>query len=453
MVNLPSRRRAQQVPSPYTQLGLRDLPFPTNPLINPNSDDPRLNGEIFASSSVSDEIAKFETLLIRPHDFPNRAKLASLWAKSDVEQGRGMGKTALLRHFQRRINADWGVTQFDGQFYAAVVYVAFPDQVDRRWMEQLAWAALVDTCENGVLSISRAALRRDLLSDAKADAIISVDGDARWQNLLDDDIVAENDVDPANLDARIERLLLDEGVTREPARNLARGRFDDFLCSLRRDGNLRPYYVPRDTKGLDYAQTLFFNDIVRYLRTSGFQGGYLFIDDIENLTDQMSRRHYPEFAKQLAICTVRPGYANSAHSFFSCVLTTHQNSIRALSQAWTDAGLASFARLDPNAPTSVELPLPTRSQARDILVVHLDHYRIDNDDEGTVKPFTDDAMASLIDRGQLPRQLLANAAYAVIHAAEKGVSSIDIQTVNEALDDSARPPAARSVVDGLEGVT
>ena len=90
---------------------------------------------------IKDAIEKFERLLIRPGDFLNRARIASLWAAGDSISGRGMGKTALLRFFQQRINFDWGLTLFDGQFSAAVIYVAFPDQVDRRWMEQLAWAA------------------------------------------------------------------------------------------------------------------------------------------------------------------------------------------------------------------------------------------------------------------------------------------------------------------------
>ena len=108
-------------------------------MIDPHSDDPRRNGEIFAASSVQVEIEKFERILIRQNDFRNRVKMASLWAKGDVYQGRGMGKTAFLRYFQRRINPDWGHEEFNGQFSAAVVYVAFPDQVDRRYIEQLAW--------------------------------------------------------------------------------------------------------------------------------------------------------------------------------------------------------------------------------------------------------------------------------------------------------------------------
>lgn len=56
---------------------------------------------------------------------------------------------------------------------------------------------------------------------------------------------------------------------------------------------------------------LLFNDVVLYLRASGYGGGYLFIDDIENLVDQMARKARIEFAKEFALCTIRPGYART----------------------------------------------------------------------------------------------------------------------------------------------
>lgn len=431
MLQLPNRP-SQPVTSPYEKLGLQDLPFPTKPLIDPNSIDPRRNGEIFAAASVQAEIDKFERLLIRPSDFGNRVKLASLWAKGQAYQGRGMGKTALLRYFQRRINPDWGYAEFGGQFSAVVVYVTFPDQVDRRWMEQLAWAALVDVCENGVLDASRASLRRDAMTDAEVDAIVSFGGVTRLENLLDDAVLEATGVNPDDIDRKVERLLLGEGITGAAASALARGGFERFLKSLRRDGELRPYYIPRDTKGLDYACNLFFNDVVRCLRAAGFAGGYLFIDDVENLTDQMRPRHQLEFVKELGICTVRPGYANSAYGFFSCVLTTHHDVVQRLSRAWDEAGLSSFARLDPDAPTSVELPLPTPAQAAAIITDHLDYYRIDNGEAGSIKPFTDAGLSALIQKGQLPRELLTNAAHTCMLAAEQGVSSIDDQLVTAA---------------------
>lgn len=419
-------------PSIYGGLGLRDLPFSPEPVLDPYSDDPRRNGKIYAQAPVQDAMAKFEHLLIRPDDFPNRTRIASLWSKGDTESGRGMGKTALLRFFQRRINDDWGEEEFKGRFWAVVLYVSFRQQVDRRYMEQLAWAALVDVCRNGVLDVSRAAIRRNLLSDDQVAEIVSHGGSEDYENLLDDDVLSEHGVSGFDLDGRSESALLEGGVQHGVAKALATGGFETFLRDLRRDGNLEPYYVPRDNKGLDYSTRLLFDDLVLYLRLAGFAGGYLFIDDIENLTDQMTRRHRQEFAKEFGLCTVRPGYANVAQQFFSSVLTTHQASARALAQAWTEAGLSSMARLEPGAPTSVELPLPTEEQARQILIEHLDFFRLDVERRGTIEPFSEDGLAALVGKSQHPRTLIANAARVVRNAAEKGYSTISRQAVEEA---------------------
>jgi hypothetical protein len=304
-------------------------------------------------------------------------------------------------------------------------------------MEQLAWSALVDICHSDVLNVSRFALRRDMLSDDQVTAVVNADGVTDWRNLLNDALLGDNGISVADLDNNVEQQLINDGVERGPARALARGTFEDYLRDLRRDGNLRPYYVPRDTKGLDYSRTIFFNDVVRYLRSAGFAGGYLFVDDIENLTDQMQRRHRTEFAKELALCTVRPAYANGAHNFFSSVLTTHQASALALSQPWRESGLAGVSRLDPDAPTSVELPLPTQDQAREIVIAHLDYYRINKDEIGTITPFTEAGMNTLVGKSQHPRDLLANAARVVLHAVDKGMAFIDADTVGTAMDDAA----------------
>ena len=432
MKMLPKRPTAVDASAVYQALGLKDLPFPLDPVLDPYSNDPRRNGRIYAQAPVRSAMKKFEHLLIRPEDFLNRTKIASLWSKGDTESGRGMGKTALLRFFQQRINDDWGAAEFEGKFSAVVVYVSFRDQIDRRYMEQLAWAALVDVCRNGVLEISRAAMRRDLLSDEQVTEIVQHGGAENYENLLDDGILWEHGVSAVELDKKAEDALLQEGVEHDAARALAAGSFETFLREMRRDGNLEPYYVPRDNKGLEYARRLLFDDVVRYLRVAGFGGGYLFVDDIENLTDQMTRRHRYEFAKEFGLCTVRPGYANTAYGFFSCVLTTHQASARGLAQAWKEAGLSAMVRLEPGAPTSVELPLPTEEQARQILIEHLDYYRLESGNKGTIQPFTEEGLAALVGKSQHPRTLIATAARVVMNAARKRYSKIDAKAVEEA---------------------
>ena len=450
MLQLPSRG-SQQTPSPYAKLGLRDLPFPVIPVLDPYNTDPRRNGAIYAEEPVRPSIEKFERLLIRPNDFQNRVRLAYLWSRGDQEAGRGMGKTALLRYFRQRINQDWGLTEFNGQFSALVVYVSFPYQVDRRYMEQLSLSALVDICRSRVLEASRASLRLDQMTEEQIELVVTKsDGAKDFGNLLNDELLNDKGVEVLQLDQQVAERLMEEGMQNASAVAFAAGRFEDYLKSFRRDYSLEPLYVPRDTKILDYARGFLFNDVVLYLRAAGFRGGYLFIDDIENLVDQMARRHRLEFAKEFALCTVRPGYANTTHNFFSCVLTTHQQASVGLSAAWGEAGLAGIARLDPSDPNSVELPLPSTDQAREIIVAHLDYYRTDPDKRGSIEPFTEDGMSALLKNSQHPRILLAAAASVVSRAAQEGITSIDAACVEAGMD-GASIQSTPDFTEGIEG--
>jgi hypothetical protein len=253
------------------------------------------------------------------------------------------------------------------------------------------------------------------------------------------------------LDETIAQNLVATGVVVDCAHAFAQGKFEDYLRSFRKDGSLEPLYVPRDTKILDYSRTLLFNDTVLCMSAAGFAGGYLFIDDIENLVDQMARRHRIEFAKEFALCTVRPGYANTQRSFFSCVLTTHQQASVGLSQAWGEAGLSAIARLDPTSPNSVELPLPSKDQAREIIVAHLNHYQVNPKDKGSIKPFSEEGLDALLQNKEMlhPRILLSNAAKVIQHALESGATVIDAALVKAAMDTSA-PIATPDFTEGID---
>ena len=449
MLQLPARSPLREPESSYRTLGLQDQPFPTVAVSDPYNADPRRNGTIYAEEPVRSSIEKFERLLIRPSDFHNRVRLAYLWSKGDQETGRGMGKTALLRYFRQRINQDWGKTEYQGRFSALVVYVSFPYQIDRRYMEQLALSALVDICKNRVLDASRAVMRLSQLTEQQiSEVTTNQDGSQDPGNLLKDDRFLDRGIDPKSVDEEIYSQLLLQGVNPNSASALSQGRFEDHLKSYRRDQSLEPFYIPRDTKILDYARNFLFNDIVLYLRAAGFAGGYLFVDDIENLVDQMARRHRIEFAKEFALCTMRPGYANGNYNFFSCVLTTHQQASVGLSAAWGEAGLSGIARLDPSDPNSVELPLPSTDQARKIMIAHLDYYRNNPDDMGTIKPFTEDGVTALLENRQHPRILLTTAAAVVSRAAEEGRSFIDANYVNTATEANS----GQSIPDFTEGI-
>lgn len=255
-------------------------------------------------------------------------------------------------------------------------------------------------------------------------------------------------VDPTRLDDAVAKRLISEGVQPGPAIALAHGTFEDYLRDFRKDKSLTPLYVPHDSKILEYSRSFLFSEMVLYLRAAGFAGGYLFIDDIENLVDQMTRKHCVAFAKEFGLCTVRPGYRNTEHGFFSNVLCTHQSTSGKLSNAWREAGLSAIASLDPSSPNSVELPLPSPYQARQIMLAHLDYYRIDSTGNGTIRPFSEDGIATLLTNRQQPRVLLRDAATVVSRAAQEGVATIDAAFVNVALE----PAGVQTTSDFSEGI-
>jgi hypothetical protein len=320
-------------------------------------------------------------------------------------------------------------------------------------MEQLALSALVDICKNGVLEASRAALRLQALPEDRANAIIEdTEGAQGPENLLNDQILQKHGVNSKSLDEEIASTLISAGVEVPVARVLAKGTFEEHLRSYRKDGLLEPLYVPRDTKILEYSRTLLFNDIVNYLRAAGYGGGYLFIDDIENLVDQMPRKERIEFSKNFGLCTVRPGYANTAYGFFSNVLTTHQQASVSLSQGWGEAGLAAVAQLSPDSPNSVELPFPSKDQARVILVAHLDYFRINKNEMGSINPFTQDGLDTLLEGNTLvhPRATLSNAAKVMQYAADHKLTVIDRECVKTAVA-MKTPTAVPDFTDGIDG--
>lgn len=446
---MPILRRTEpsKSPSPYARLRLTNNPFTADPIIRPRSKDSRTNGSIFADGCRREVISRFEKLLLRGEDFDNRARLALLWSEGDKESGRGTGKTALLRHFQHRINQDWGMTEF-GAFNVGVIYVAFPDQVDRLFSEQLAWAALLDAHDSGLLRTGAATLRLRCLEALDKEAATALEARIGQEEehgrdaadlLFDKELLEQCGVNVSKLEEVTVDRIVDEDVRVDVARALASGDFESYLRALRRDGNVRPYWVTRDTKGLGIARDLLFNDVVKFLELAGFQGAYLFIDDIENLTDQMANREAIEFAKELALGFVRPGRAAGDRRFLTGVITTHQQAATKLARGWGEAGLQGVVRLDPAADTSIKVPLPTEDGALEMLAAYIKEHRSEGEEVAHLHPFTEAAarkLVSSVSPALHPRTFLQKAHFAVRAAVDAEAASIDVADIEALLKET-----------------
>ncbi len=96
--------------------------------------------------------------------------------------------------------------------------------------------------------------------------------------------------------------------------------------------------------------------------------------------------------------------------------------------------------------------MPSKDQAREIIIAHLDHFRINKAEMGTIKPFTEDGIEALLKSKQMlhPRLMLSSAAQVVFQAAQVSKTVIDAEIVNAAMDTKAVIQTT-DVTDGIEG--
>src|SRR4030042_6161538 len=177
-------------PSPELKaLGLTSNPFPPDAILNLGSSDPRVNGDIFAEGVRKDVIETFDRRVVGKGNFSGRARIAYLWAEGGPETGRGVGKTALLRYCQHKINNSWGGEYFDAKKPLCVLYEQ-PRQVPKDPVNYMAMFAIRNFQISGILDSIILTLRlksiEELLGQQKAIDIANEAGSGGDDLYLDD---------------------------------------------------------------------------------------------------------------------------------------------------------------------------------------------------------------------------------------------------------------------------
>ena len=95
--------------------------------------------------------------------------------------------------------------------------------------------------------------------------------------------------------------------------------------------------------------------------------------------------------------------------------------------------------------------MPTHDQARAIIIAHLDYYRSNPDDTGSISPFTESGLQTLIGKARHPRDLLSNAAHVLSYAVRSETATeIDANIVEEAMSSAISHPST-DYTEGIEG--
>lgn len=383
----------------YERYGLSENPFPGDAIINPYAGDKKRNGSIFAVNARRKTIHLFEKRFIgRTTSFDDRQKIGFLWAEGDRESGRGVGKTALLVYMKHLVNEGWGSAYWGEGRRILSLYVSFSQQIRDYPVEHICQLALVACLQENLFNVVR----------------------------------TTPGVNKTSLTAA--------GVSDEFATHVMAGDVEDYLKSFRKDRSLHLPRPPRDMLLLSSAKNLFLKQTVLCLQVAGFSGGVLFIDDIENITDQSGRKHLETFAKDLGSAYLRGDNPQARDQFLSLVLTTHSSAARRLAEAWEVSGLAAAYPMDPAGESSVEVPRPDVAGSLDMIKEYLDASRVPSWTGDPLSPFDHDAVELVVQRTAFHPRKYISACHRILKAAlEEGVEHVTRDFAANRVQESARP--------------
>lgn len=418
---------AAEPSSKFAPFALASNPFPIQPAAEFGSLDARNNGQIFDPSIRPDKVQQFRDRFLHVRFGDDHILLGYLMSLGAVESTRGMGKTAMLLHFARELNRDFGPPFTADDQRVVAIYVS-PPQTAKKFA-QLAWLSVRAFVEQ----VSRDVMV-SVLIEAQAAGYVELLRSDDPAELVNPSYLESTNVDMLAARVGLHSYLVTKGVSEQFASALVRGWGD-----------------PRETlSGLDamperrrtaLSTEWFFDDVVNLLRSGGFTGLFWFVDELENVVNGQNARESITWAKELRTQLLDSPTAARQYRFVFPVFVTHTVVHNALSQAWSRSGLEQFAPMHRETDIyTVQLEELTPAGSKTLIQAYLDYFREDDETRGTLLPFADDAVPRLAALCNYhPREILRQAHLLLERAAQDGVSKINAKYVTDHVGHPAEP--------------
>jgi len=381
----------------YEPYYLRDNPFPATPLLDPSSNDDRVNGKIYNPHIRETEIHSFESKMSQ------RPPL--IYIENSVFE-RGVGKSALLVQQWRQLQKQAQVTSIYIRSNEKLRPVDFAARLIERWhQEGHLWAVVLQVLATYVKDDSQSAM--------------SLAGFSLLKQKLPELPTRPFSLTHFNV-FNPKRLINDlTNVAHRQAGNhlhidLARAFFEAYLT----DPNqfLQTYPAVLRKKKSDHIAML--AGIYCLLRLGGYQYHYLFFDQFEDVVHGMTGKALITFNTEMRrLIEASLGQA-------TITVTLHPGATQALS-THEGGDIRSIAPLDSRHVVDVR-PL-TREGAHQLARTYLDYYRlVDSTLPDPLYPFTPEALDDIhtASRGNI-RACLQAFNYAIVCGMNANYALID----------------------------
>jgi len=430
-------KKPQQLQRPETigrfqKFGLSDNPFPSEPYVNQDSTDKRMNGGIYETEIHKKEFQQImDCFLKQPQIEPNHLRLGYIIDTSYI--GRGNGKSAFLVNLKQIIDDDYCLDISDGTNKCFAVYVSpeaggrtktFPGFVD------ILYQSIV---KSGAIRSSLAALRLEAIRKLypNIDQIIEHFSDEKLLSDLDsEEWFSQNNFD---IKAISEEIYKNDFLQQLP---------DDFPLFRGRNSWIKPFITAKDftehyfnnlRKSSDRI-TFVFSHLVDYFLAAGFNGAYVLVDDFERIPDFQSERQRRDFALELRSCLFDGSCSNARLGFYNFLLVFHAGVPRLIGDAWAASGMEQRAPILPKISSKHVIRFEKLSKKQAILLLkkYLAEYRIEGVELDPLFPFTEDAVHRV---GELSEYNAAKMLKMVNELLEKALDSEDAIVINSSFVD------------------
>ncbi|MFC2122101.1 hypothetical protein ACFLRP_00240 [Bacteroidota bacterium] len=397
-------RKAEQLQRPdtmarYQKFGLSDNPFPSEPYVNQDSTDKRVNGGIYETEIHINELHQvINNFIKKPQSDQNHLRLGYIIDTSYI--GRGNGKSAFLLKLKQTIDNEYCLDLSDDKNKCFAIYFSpelggrtktFPSFVD------IFYQAIV---RSGIIQNCLATLR--LESIKKVYSTIYNNIEDTIESMSDEDLITLlNDEEWFSKNSFDNALISDEIYKHDFLQQLP----SEFPLFRGRNSWIKPFislkdftdYYTNNLKRSSDRITFVFSHLVNFFISAGFNGAYVFVDDFERVPDFQSERQKRDFALELRSCLFDGVYTNAKLGFYNFLLVLHAGVPRLIGDAWSASGMEHRAPIMPKVSSKHVIRFEKLSKKHASLLIkkYLAEYRIEGQKLDPLYPFDEGAVQKI----------------------------------------------------------
>ncbi|WP_417386019.1 hypothetical protein [Gimesia sp.] len=419
----PNASPISQLSGRYEEFNLRENPFPSEPMVNKDSDDQRINGDIYEIGLRENEHEQILNYFLKiSQNDPNHLRLGYIIDTSYI--GRGNGKSAFLIHLLHEINQKYALDISDGTNKCFALYVT-PEPGGR----SKTFGSFVDLVFQSIISSN---IIQNCAAILRLNGILEA-----YPHALEDKDFEDEDELISNLND--EEWFKTKGINLSVVREFIQK--NQFLQQLPPDfplfteinkHTLFPKMVTSEDFIIHYNEMkkgkpridFVFSHLVRFFQAADFNGAYILVDDFERIPDFQSSRQKRDFALELRSVLFDGVYQSAKFGFYNLLLVLHAGVPRLIDEAWQESGMEARSPISEKNSNHV-IPFEKLNKNHTLLLLkkYMDAYRL-NESENNIEPFTIDGVERIGETSEYNAAQILRTAYRLLDLVARDKSNL-----------------------------